>query len=170
MVSMPSLRSLAVAGLGLLAACHLEDHTPAGSRRDEAQIREVIIEYYRSFSARNWAVCRKFFAPEGMVSYLQATGPDSSRAVVVPADSLFLTWTRLVQDSLFPDPQAQILRTDLRQVNGVAAVWVTVRQTVPSLPDAREPPRHIEDQEHWVLERTSEGWRAVFLALPWTPR
>lgn len=170
MVLMPSLRSLAVAGLGLLAACHLEDHTPTGSRRDEAQIREVIVEYYHRFSARDWAECRKLFAPEAMVSYLAAGGPDSTRAVVVPADSLFLAWTRLAQDSLFPDPQAQILRADLRQVDGVAAVWVTVRQTVPSLPEGREPPRHIEDQEHWVLQRTSQGWRVVFLTLPWTPR
>ncbi|MEO8199993.1 MAG: hypothetical protein ABI679_05660 [Gemmatimonadota bacterium] len=167
---MPSLRTLAVAGLGILAACHFEDHTPEGSRRDEAQIREVIVEYYRGFSARDWAACRKFFAPEAMVSYLEPINTDSSRVIVAPVDSILLAWTRFAQDSLFPPPQAQILRADLHQVNGVASVWVTVRQTVPVLPEGREPPLHLEDQEHWVLQRTSDGWRVVFLTLPWTPR
>jgi hypothetical protein len=168
MVLMPPLRSLVVCGLVVLAACHFEDHTPAGSRRDEAQIREVIIEYYRSYSARDWASSRKYFADGAMVSYPADSMGQHVKVATVPADSLFLSWARATQDGSFPPPQAQILRADLRQVEGTAAVWVTIRQTVA--PAVGDPARQIEDQEHWVLQRTGDGWRAVFLTLPWTPR
>ncbi len=169
MVLMSSLRPLVCCGLLVLAACHFEDHTPAGSRRDEAQIREVIIEYYRSFSERDWATSRKFFASSAMISYPAATSPGSPASLAtVPADSLFLSWARSSLEGKFPSPQAQILRADLRQVEGVAAAWITVRQTVSPAPG--EAPRQVEDLEHWVFQRTGDGWRAVFLTLPWTPR
>lgn len=165
MVFMASCGSLGLSGLLLLAACHLEDHTPAGTRRDEAQILSVINEYYRAFSARDWATCRKFFAPSAVISYIGVRSADSSsHSVLIPADSMFLAWARLMQEGQFPPPRAQILRTDLRQSDDHAAAWVTVRQSV-----ARGAGGTVvwqDDIEHWVLQRTSDGWRIVLLFLP----
>ena len=53
---------------------------------------------------------------------------------------------------------------DLRQAEGFAAVWVTVRQKVPR---NGAPSAEGEDLEHWVLRRTPEGWRVILLTLPW---
>jgi hypothetical protein len=171
MVLMPPLQRLALAGLVLLTACHLEDHTPEGSRRDEAQIREVIAEYYRGFTAQDWATCRRFFAPGAIVTYpAKATGDSVAGTVIVPADSIFLSWARLEEAGTFPSPQARIVRADLRQVGSVAAVWVSVRQTLPVAFESQPAGIEIEDVEHWVLHRTSEGWRVAVLTLPWTPR
>ena len=165
------LGRLGVTSLMLLAACRLEDHTPEGSRRDEAQIQQVIIEYYRSFSAGDWATCRKLFTHDGRVSYIvPAVGDSGASSVVMPADSLFLNWARLAQDSSFPSPEAQVLRTDFRQADGIAAVWVNVRQRAPVWENGRIVGRTMEGAEHWVLHRTGDGWRVVLLSLPWAPR
>jgi ketosteroid isomerase-like protein len=166
MVLMPLLRRLAVCGLALSAACHLEDRTPEGSRRDEAQIREVIVEYYRGYSSSDWGTIRKFFAKDAMVSYPSPVADDSGRTVMIPADSLLLTLARSAEDGKLPPPEARIIRADLRQAGSVAAVWITVHQTIAADTGARV----LEDQEHWVLRRTRDGWRAVLLTLPWTPR
>jgi SnoaL-like domain len=162
---MRSRSSLALFILALLVGCRLEDHTPAGSRRDEAQIRGVINEYYRSFSAGDWVGCRRFFLDRGMVSFGGGSGDTSLvQAEVVPADSAFQWMAKLQESGVLPSPQAQVIRTDLRQAEGFAAVWVTVRQEVP-----RNGGPHAagEDVEHWVLRRTPEGWRVILLTLPW---
>lgn len=140
----------------LLVGCRLEDHTPAGSRRDEAQIRGVITEYYRSFSERNWSESRRFFMDRGMVSY---------ESGMVPVDSVYQWFDVLERRGGFPSPQNQVLRLDLRQADGYAAAWVTVQQIVPR--HGRPDVSIGEDVEHWVLQRTPEGWRIVLLTLPW---
>lgn len=156
-------------GLGcllLICACRLEDHTPAGSRRDEAQIRGVITEYYRSLADRDWVAARHFFIPQGMVSYPGDAADSSSGhpAMLVPADSLFQWLERAADAGRLPPPESRILRTDLRQANGYAAAWVTVQQNLPRQSGA---PAMQEDVEHWVLQRTPDGWRIVLLTLPW---
>jgi len=154
-----------VIGLVLLAGCRLEDHTPAGSRRDEAQIRGVITEYYRSFSDRDWVGSRRFYLSRGMISFGGGTGDTSHvEAEVVPADSAFQWLARMQESGALPPPQAQVIRTDLRQADGFAAVWVTVRQDVPR---NGAPSAPGEDLEHWVLRRTPDGWRVILLTLPW---
>jgi hypothetical protein len=161
---MPLLRSFGFCALVLLAGCHFEDHTPAGSRRDEDQIRAIINEYYRSFSDRDWAACRKFFMPDGRIGVLSHSPTLKSSAGLLPVDSVLFDLARLGDHGNFPPPQAQVLRIDLRQVNGFAAAWVTVRQIVSR---NGQPSRLGEDTEHWVLQRTPDGWRIMTLSLPW---
>lgn len=162
---MPRQSLLAVTGLLLLVACRLEDHTPAGSRRDEAQIRGVMTEYYRSFSERDWVGSRRFFLARGMVSYGEDAGDSSVvQAEVVPADSAFQWLAKMQEAGALPSPQSQVIRTDLRQADGYATAWVTVRQNVPR---NGRPSAPGEDLEHWVLRRTPDGWRVILLTLPW---
>lgn len=170
MVHMSLSRTLAFAGLVLLSACHFEDHTPAGSRRDEAQIREVIVEFYRGLAAMDWGHVRNFFAPGGRVSFLTiAPGDSIPHAEVMPADSALLNWARTAGEAAGARGEARVIRADLRQADGVAAVWVTVRLNLPfqRRPDA---PQDGEGVEHLVLHRTGDGWRIVLLSLPWTLR
>src|SRR6185295_11774689 len=102
---MPRTCLLAVTGVLLVAGCRLEDHTPAGSRRDEAQIRGVIAEYYRSFSERDWVGSRRFFLDRGMVSY-GGGASDTVRveAEVVPSDSVFQWLAKLQESGALPSP------------------------------------------------------------------
>jgi hypothetical protein len=168
MVHMSLSRMLALGGLVLLPACHFEDHTPAGSRRDEAQIREVVVEFYRGLAAMDWGHVRNFFAPDGRVSFLAVTNEDSlPRLQLLPADSALLTWARHGGERTGEEGEARVIRADLRQADGVAAVWVTVRLR---LPFQRRPGEagDIEGVEHLVLHRTGEGWRIALLSLPWT--
>ena len=170
MVQMSLSRLLAGAGLLLLPACHFEDHTPSGSRRDEAQIREVVVEFYRGLAGRDWGHVRNFFAPDGQVSFLAVTAGDSlPHAVVLPADSALLTWARQAGEATGGSGQARVIRADLRQADGVAAVWVTVQLDLPF----QRRQGQVEDgegAEHLVLHRTRDGWRIVLLSLPWTIR
>ncbi len=164
-------RLLAAGCLVLLPACTLEDHTPAGSRRDEAQIREVIVEFYRGIAAQDWDQVRGFFAPEGKVSLERAAAPDTAPVLsVVPADSALALWARLAEsDSATGPGEARVIRADLRQADGVAAVWVSVRLDAP-LRRRAAAGGSTETEEHLVLHRTADGWRIVLLALPWTHR
>lgn len=146
----------------LLLSCRLEDHTPAGSRRDETQIRGVIAEYYRSFAERDWVGSRRFFVADGMVSH--GGTADSTDADPVAADSVFQWLARLQESGALPPPQVQVIRIDLRQADGYATAWVTVRQSVPR---NGNPRAQGDDLEHWVLKRTGDGWRIVLLTLPW---
>ena len=169
MVHMSLSRRLAVAAIALLSACHFEDHTPAGSRRDEAQIREVVVEFYRGLAAMDWGQVRNFFAPDGQVSFVTLADGTPFNAVV-PADSFLLTMARLAGETPGGRGEARLIRADLRQADGVAAVWVTVRL---SLPFKRPGVARVEDSEgieHLVLHRTPDGWRIVLLSLPWSAR
>ena len=170
MVSMSLLRKLVVAGLVLLAGCRLEDHTPAGSRLDEAQIREVLFEFYRGLATADWGTVRNFFAPAGEVSYqVMGEGDSLIGPVVVSADSALLTWARQASGFDEGDREARIVRADLRQADGVAAVWVTLQLNLPFQP-VEGRGGNSEEIQHVVLHRTAQGWRIVLLSLPWTVR
>jgi hypothetical protein len=159
MVHMPLSRLLALGGLVFLSACHFEDHTPAGSRRDEAQIREVVIEFYRGLAALDWGHVRTFFVPEGRVSFLAVPEGDSlPRGQLLPADSVLLMWARQAGERAGGTGEARVIRADLRQADGLA-----------QLPFERRPgDGDREGVEHLVLHRTGEGWRIALLSLPWT--
>ena len=170
MVHMSKTRTLALLGLGLLSACHLEDHTPSGSRRDEAQIRGVLFEFYRGLAAMDWGHVRNFFTPDGRVSFVAISPGDSlAQARVVPADSALLAWARLAGEQQGSRGEARMIRADLRQADGMAAAWVTVRL---NLPFQRQPGEvaDVDAVEHMVLHRTDEGWRIALLSIPAAPR
>jgi hypothetical protein len=154
----------------LLAACHLEDRTPLGSRRDEAQIREVIVEYYRGLAAHDWSTIRNFFAPGGMVSYPGMVEDSATQSIIQPADSVFLRWARVLGDRPGLAGDAQIMRADLRQVDGIAAVWVTVRINLPYPHQEDMTEETQEHVDHVVLHRTADGWRIVLLSSAQPPR
>jgi len=156
---------LSLLAVFLLAGCRLEDHTPAGSRRDEAQIRGVISEYYRSMAERDWEAASRFFTPQGVIAY--PGGQDSTApAMVTPADTVFHWLAQAEAAGRMPSPGSRVIRTDFRQADGYAAAWVTVRQVVPRPVEVAL----AEDVEHLVLQRTPEGWRIVLLTLPWFNR
>lgn len=166
MVHMSLSRLLALGGLLLLSGCHFEDHTPAGSRRDEAQIREVVTEFYRGLAAMDWAHVRTFFAPDGRVAFQALMEGDTvPRLITLPADSALLRWARRGGETPGEKGEVRILRADLRQSNGLAALWVTVRSRLPFQHRAGD---ESEGVEHLVLHRTAEGWRIALLSLPWT--
>jgi hypothetical protein len=170
MVHMFLSRALAVTGFALLSACHFEDHTPSGSRRDEAQIREVVVEFYRGLAATDWGQVRNFFTPDGRVSFLATpTGDSIPRARILAADSALLTWARLAGDKAAPKREARVIRADLRQADGMAAVWVTVFLDL-SFPRRPGEPEQGETVEHLVLHRTGDGWRIALLSLPGVPQ
>lgn len=151
------LRLLPVVAVLLLAsACHIEDHTPSGSRRDESEIRAVLAEYIREFNARDWAACRSYFTTAG--GGIQSTAGADVR--LIPVDTLF---ARLAAAPGEPG-QYRILRTDLRQVGGYAAAWVNLHRSAAGAAEEQD------DVEHFTLVRTSRGWRIQFLAAPWISR
>lgn len=170
MVHMSLSRNFLVTGWILLSACHFEDHTPSGSRRDEAQIREVVIEFYRGLAAMDWGHVRNFFTPDGRVSFLAVPAGDSTpRAQILPADSALLNWARLVGDAPAGSNEARVIRADLRQADGMAAVWVTVHLKL-AFPRRPGEQQDGEAAEHLVLHRTGDGWRIALLSLPGIPR
>ena len=170
MVHMSLSRTLAVIGLALLSACYFEDRTPAGSRRDEAQIREVVVEFYRGLAAADWGHVRNFFTPDGGVSFLAIPGGDSTpRDQTLSADSALLQWARGAGENPAATNEARVIRADLRQADGMAAVWVTVFLDL-SFPRRPGETGNGESVEHLVLHRTGDGWRIVLLSLPGIPR
>jgi len=69
-----SQRTIAgLATLGLLVACRIEDHTPAGSRSDESAIRAVVADYIRAINGRDWTAARADFLPGTTVDYSHET-------------------------------------------------------------------------------------------------
>ena len=48
-------------GLLLAAGCHIEDHTPTGSRRDEEAVQSLVARYARTLSERDWSGARALF-------------------------------------------------------------------------------------------------------------
>lgn len=170
MVHMFLARTIAVTGCVLLSACHFEDHTPSGSRRDEAQIREVVIEFYRGLAAMDWGHVRNFFTPDGRVSFLTLQEGDSTpQALILPADSVLLNWARLAGEARATSNEARVIRADLRQADGMAAVWVTVHFKLP-FPRRPGEEQDGEAAEHLVLHRTGDGWRIALLSIPGIPR
>jgi hypothetical protein len=88
---------------------------------------------------------------------------------VLPADSALLTWARLAGENAGAAGEARIIRADLRQADGVAAVWVTVHL---KLPFQRQPGEvaDVDAVEHMVFHRTGDGWRIELLSIPAVPR
>jgi hypothetical protein len=155
---------LAVFLLGTALACRIEDHTPAGTRRDEDEVLGIVARYARRLSAREWERVRALFWRNGTYS-----GPLVPRSAgnALPIDSALHVIARALEgpDSAMFD--VRVLRTDLRQEGDLTAVWVTLRRRVP-LPGAG--PVERDWVEHLVLRRIGRSWRILSVAGSSLPR
>lgn len=144
---MRPLRPLALLLVALTSGCHIEDHTPAGSRRDETAIRDVVSGYLQDINARDWGSARQRFTAGAAVDYAHSS---------VSLDQ-FLSDLRKLPDSL--PARRQLLRLDLRQVGDLAAGWGAYRLGTG---DAIA-------MSHFVLRRTADGWRIAHLSVARVP-
>lgn len=151
-------------GATMVAACKIEDHTPAGTRRDEDAVQDIITRYARRLSDRRWDGVRELFWRNGTYS-----GPMIPRSAgsALSIDSALHVIARAVDG---PDSNAfhvRVIRTDLRQEGDLAAVWVTLRR-VTALPGSGTVER--DWVEHLVLRRIGSGWRILSVAGSSVPR
>ena len=155
---------LAVACVGAAAGCRIEDHTPAGSRRDEVAVQNVLARYTRGLDRRDWDQVRSLFWRNGTYS-----GPLIPRSTGNPVsiDSALRVFAHTL-DAYEPSTfQVRSLRTDLRQEGDVAAAWVTLRRRIP-LAGAGAVER--DWVEHLVLRRIGSSWRILSVAGSSVPR
>lgn len=104
--------ALLIVLVALLPACTIEDRTPTGSRKDQAEIQRLIYAYHRS----------------------NAVDPSGD-----------------------PSPgEMRVVRVDVRQEGDLAAAWATAR--LPGPDDG-------EVLEHFVLRRSGEEWRVVYVGV-----
>jgi hypothetical protein len=146
------------------AACGIEDHTPAGTRRDEDAVQSVVARYARTLSRRDWEGARGLFWRSGSYS-----GPMIPRSAgsALPIDSALHVIARMVQGPDEGNFQVRVLRTDFRQEGDLASVWVTLRRRVP-LPGVG--PVERDWVEHLVLRRIGPRWRILSVAGSSVPR
>jgi hypothetical protein len=144
---MPSSRIATALALLLLAACHIEDHTPAGSRLDETAIREVIAGYLGDVNQHDWTAARARFIPTASVDYAHNA---------VSLDQFLLDMHRQADTS---PSRRQLIRLDVRQVGDLAAGWGAYRMGTGD----------VIAMSHFVLRRTPDGWRIAHLAVARLP-
>lgn len=155
---------LAAACLGAAAGCRIEDHTPAGTRRDEVAVQDVLARYTRGLDRRDWDQVRALFWRNGTYS-----GPLIPRSTGNPVsiDSALRVFSRNLDGHEPSTFQVRSLRTDLRQEGDVAAAWVTLRRRTP-LAGAGVVER--DWVEHVVLRRIGSSWRILSIAGSSVPR
>lgn len=145
--------SLLPLGLWLLAGCRIEDHTPAGSRRDEAAIRDAVTVFFQALNRGDGPGLRALFDDQATIELSSAGVPsDSARARgFVTPDEYRALLSRLPEGA----GGARVLRSDFRQLGDLAGVWVTYR-----VAEASTSTR----VDHFLLRRVPGGWRIVHLA------
>jgi hypothetical protein len=140
-----------------LLACRVEDRTPAGTRRDETAVRAVAAAYYEATAAQDWRAARAVLWDSADVA-LQA-GP-SAWITFEAADpylaDLSRRWAGIPAGMLSP----RLIRTEYRQADGVAGLWVVLRRAERGADGAV---REVGRAEHFVMRRLPEGWRIVQL-------
>ncbi|HWB43776.1 MAG TPA: nuclear transport factor 2 family protein [Gemmatimonadales bacterium] len=149
---------------GAVAGCRIEDHTPAGTRRDEVAVQEVLARYARGLDRGDWDQVRALFWRNGTYS-----GPLIPRSTgnAVPIDSALRTIAGGMEGSEPGTFQVRSLRTDLRQEGDLAAAWVTLRRRTPL---AGAEPVERDWVEHLVLRRIGSSWRILSVAGSSVPR
>jgi hypothetical protein len=135
-------------GLCAVLACRIEDHTPGGTRRDEALVRDAVTAFFRSLNARDWRGMRALFSDRASVDVVTGTGeatlsPDSFAAL--------LARSRDRGDI----PSARMLRTDFRQIGDLAGAWVVYR-------NGETGAQLMVD--HFLFRRGYSGWRIIHLS------
>lgn len=155
---------LTAACLGAAVGCRIEDHTPAGSRRDEVAVQDVLARYTRGLDRRDWDQVRSLFWRNGTYS-----GPLIPRSAGNPVsiDSALRVFARTLDGHELSTFQVRSVRTDLRQEGDVAAAWVTLRRRVPL---AGAGPVERDWVEHVVLRRIGSSWRILSVAGSSVPR
>ena len=155
---------LAAACIGALAGCRIEDHTPAGTRRDEVAVQDVLARYSRGLDRRDWDQVRTLFWRNGTYS-----GPLIPRTAGNPVgiDSALGIFSCTLDGHEPSTFQVRSMRTDVRQEGDVAAAWVTFRRRTP-LAGAGVVER--DWVEHVVLRRIGTSWRILSVAGSSVPR
>jgi hypothetical protein len=122
------MRALLIGALCFAAGCRIEDHTPAGTRRDEVAVQDVLARYTRGLDRRDWDQVRSLFWRNGTYS-----GPLIPRSAgnPIPIDSALGIFARTLDRHEASTFQVHSLRTDIKQKKDVAAAWVTFRRTTP---------------------------------------
>ncbi|HET7600290.1 MAG TPA: nuclear transport factor 2 family protein [Gemmatimonadales bacterium] len=139
-----------------LAACHVEDHTPTGSRLDDDAIQHLLVAYTHGLSTRDWPAIRALFWPGG--SY-QITSEGGNR--IVPIDSARTAVLPRWDPVAGPPSDVRILRADTRQEGDLAAVWLVSRERLAQ----KDGDREGERVEHVVMRRIGSEWRILTVAL-----
>ncbi len=156
------MRALVLAALCLgataVAACHIEDRTPAGSRRDEDAVQNIVARYARQMSERDWDHLRGLFWRNGTYS-----GPLVPRSAgnALPIDSALHIIARSLERPDSATFDVRVMRTDLRQEGDLAAVWLTLRRRMPA---GDAGPSDRDWVEHLVLRRIGDNWRILSVA------
>ena len=160
-----SCRMVLCLGLAMAAACHIEDHTPTGTRRDEEAVQTLVSRYARTLSERDWAGARARFWSDAIYS-----GPMSPRErgghQAVPIDLALATIARRVEGLDATRFDVRVLRSDYRQDGDLAAVWLTTRRLMPVAGSVVSG----EWIEHLMLRRIHGEWRILSLAATASPR
>ncbi len=146
------------------AACRIEDRTPAGTRRDEDAVQELVARYARRLSSRDWDKVRALFWRNGTYS-----GPLIPRSAgnALSIDSALHVIARSVDGPDAETFDVRTLRTDFRQEGDLAAVWVVLRRRIPL---AGAEPVERDWVEHLVLRRIGTNWRILSVAGSSVPR
>ncbi len=162
---LPLRRMALCLGLLLVVGCHIEDHTPTGSRRDEEAVQSLITRYARTLSERDWSGARALFWADAMYS-----GPmlpaSASGHQAVPIDLALGVMARRVEGLGMDRFDVRVLRSDYRQDGELAAVWLTTRRRLPVAGSVTEG----EWIEHLVLRRIDDKWRILSVAATASPR
>jgi SnoaL-like domain len=148
-----------------LQACHIEDRTPAGTRRDEDAVQSLVAAYVRHLSERDWGATRRLFWRDGSYS-----GPLIPRSVgaALPIDSALAVIGRMVDGADPSSFDVRVLRSDFRQDGDLAGVWVTLRRRM-ALPGGVGPSDR-DFVEHLVVRRIGGEWRILSVAGSTLPR
>jgi hypothetical protein len=152
-------RTVLCFGLLLAAGCHIEDHTPTGSRLDEAAVQSLVALYARTLSERDWSATRALFWADAWYSgpMLPAAGTGHQE---VPIDLALSLIARRVEGVGMERFDVRVLRSDYRQEGDLAAVWLTTRRLLPVAGSVVDG----EWTEHLVLRRIGGDWRILSLA------
>jgi hypothetical protein len=124
--------------LGLAPGCRIEDHTPAGSRRDEAIVREVVVEFFQARAARDWPGLRELCEPAATLEGNLTPEQYVAQLGALPGGG---------------PPGERTLRADYRQVGDLASAWLVVR------PEGGAPMGY-----YLLLHRSGRTWRIRHLA------
>jgi len=151
-----SFTAACVLVLLLAPACRIEDHTPTGSRRDDAAVQALVAGYARTLSNRDWKAARALFWTDASYAGPMIPGPgDAHQAVSI--DLAINTIARRVEGLATQRFDVRILRADVRQDGDLAAVWMTTRRRIPVAGAVAEG----DWVEHLVLRRIAGEWRIL---------